>query len=179
MTAIHVDFLAPGSHRLPGRLGLTIAPGRVRPGRDPASDTLIEEDLLRLQEHYGARLLITLLEEFEMRKYGISRLLAEARRMKLRTAWFPIADVSVPSDLPATGKLVEQIVGAMKGGDTVVVHCLGGLGRSGTIAACCLVALGRHPAAAIQLVRAVRPGAVEVAWQEDFVRRFAAAVSGE
>jgi protein-tyrosine phosphatase len=75
--------------------------------------------------------------------------------------------------MDATVTLVEGIVGHMRRGETVVVHCRGGLGRSGTIAACCLVATGRDPVEAIRMVRKARPGAVEVESQVDFVKRFA------
>ncbi len=55
------------------------------------------------------------------------------------------------------------------------MHCLAGLGRTGTIAACCLVASGRSPADAIRAVRAARPGSVQNPAQEAFVVAFAAA----
>jgi hypothetical protein len=170
---IRVDFLSPDSHGLPGRLGVTIAPGKWRPGLDPASEDLVRDDLTRLREQYGAKVLVTLLEEFEMRRLGIPGLLDVARRMHFRVLWFPIPDVTAPVDLPATAKLVGQVVDALTTGETVVVHCRGGLGRSGTIAACCLVARGRDPREAIALVRAARPGAVEIREQEKFVERFA------
>jgi len=48
---IQVDFVRLSAHRLRGRLGLTGAPGRWRPGRDAASDRLLEEDLARLRDH--------------------------------------------------------------------------------------------------------------------------------
>jgi predicted protein tyrosine phosphatase len=172
---IRVDFLPPGAHGLPGRLGLTFAPGRWRPGLDPASDTLVEDDLRRLRDALGTRVLVTLTEAFEMRSLGIPELLATARRMRIRSIWFPVPDVTAPSDLPATRRVVAQVLDAMSEGKTVVVHCRGGLGRSGTIAACCLVARGRAPDEAIEIVRAARPGAVEVRDQVDFVRRFAVA----
>ncbi len=178
-SSIRVDFLAPDSHGLPGRLGLTIAPGKWRPGLDHASDTLVRDDLLRLRDFYGAKVLVTLLEDFEMKKLVVSELLPTARRLRLRTVWFPIPDVTAPSDMEGTARLADDIVGAMAAGETVVVHCRGGLGRSGTIAACCLVARGRDPADAIGLVRAARPGAVEVRDQEDFVERFARARRGK
>ena len=178
-SSIHVDFLAPDSHGLPGRLGLTVAPGRWRPGLDHASDTLVRDDLLHLRDFHGAKVLVTLLESFEMRKLSIPDLLPIAKKLRLRSLWFPIPDVSVPSDMDATVSLVEAIVGHMGRGETVVVHCRGGLGRSGTIAACCLVARGRDPLEAIELVRAARPGAVEVRDQENFVARFAKWRSGQ
>ncbi len=170
---IRVDFLPPETHALPGRLGRTLAPGKFRPGLDPASDTLLRDDLRALRDTYGAQVLVTLLEELEMRRLGIPDLLPVARRMRLRTIWFPIPDVTAPSDLPATARLVAEIVDALSVGETVVVHCRGGLGRSGTIAACCLVARGRAPAEAVAMVRLARPGAVEVRDQEQFVSRFA------
>ena len=170
---IWVDFVSPESHGLPGRLGLTVAPGHWRPGLDSASDRLVEDDLLRLRDFHQAKVLVTLLEEFEMKRLGIPELFDVARNVGLRSLWFPIADVSVPSDLEATSALVDGIVDQMSRGDTVVVHCRGGLGRSGTIAACCLVARGRAPREAIRIVRSARPGAVEVPSQENFVACFA------
>jgi protein-tyrosine phosphatase len=174
---IRVVFVAPDAHGLPGRLGLTIAPGKWRPGLDHTSDTLVRDDLLRLRDFYGAKVLVTLLEEFEMQKLAIPELLTTARRLRLRTLWFPIPDVSVPSDLDGAVTLVDGIVERMSRGETVVVHCRGGLGRSGTIAACCLVTRGRSSTEAIRMVRSARPGAVEVESQVDFVAGFARATS--
>jgi protein-tyrosine phosphatase len=83
----------------------------------------------------------------------------------------------VPHDaeLGAFADLVTGVVDAVRGGKTVVVHCRGGLGRSGLVAASCLVVLGLRPAAAIARVRQGRAGAVETPAQEDWVRRFAGA----
>ena len=56
----------------------------------------------------------------------------------------------------------------------VAVACMGGVGRTGTVAACALVAGGMTPDAAIATVRSVRhPTAVETVEQERFVRSFA------
>ena len=61
----------------------------------------------------------------------------------------------------------------------MVVTCMSGLGRSGTLAACCLVAAGLSPAAAIAAVRAARgPRALETIAQENFVVTFASAERG-
>jgi hypothetical protein len=175
-----VDFLPGHSHGLPGRLGLTSAPGRWRPGLDPASDHLLEDDLAWLHDHHGAQVLVTLLEEFELLRCGIPQLRKAARRAGLESLWLPTPDMSAPSSLEETRSLVGTVLERMTRGGTVVVHCLAGRGRSGTVAACCLVARGRPPADAIAAVRRARPGALEIAEQERFVERFASlAASGE
>jgi protein-tyrosine phosphatase len=55
-------------------------------------------------------------------------------------------------------------------GEGVVVHCLGGTGRTGTVLACALRQLGRSPGEAIDVVREHRPRWPESPWQEDVVR---------
>lgn len=57
-------------------------------------------------------------------------------------------------------------------GKTLGIHCMGGRGRSGTVAAMLLVELGLTPAKAILAVRAARPGAIENGEQERFVQAY-------
>jgi protein-tyrosine phosphatase len=61
----------------------------------------------------------------------------------------------------------------------VAVACMGGVGRTGTVAACALVQAGRSAPEAIGIVRQVRhPSAVETVDQERFVAAFAVAQAG-
>jgi ADP-ribosyl-[dinitrogen reductase] hydrolase len=169
---LRVDLLPRSALALPGRLGLTHAPGRWSPGRHTDSDVRLREDLEIIARDHGARMLVTLVERNELVQLGNLR--REARRAGLRWLHFPIPDMWIPSDVAATRRLVDRMLDALERGENVVVHCWGGLGRAGTIAACCLVAHGCEPRRAIALVRSARPGAVQSIQQELFVRQFAA-----
>ncbi|WP_143828034.1 protein-tyrosine phosphatase family protein [Anaeromyxobacter sp. Fw109-5] len=119
---------------------------------------------------HGAKMLVTLLERFEIAELG--DLDGEARQARLRWIHYPIADRWAPTDLASARRLVVSILNALERGQDLVVHCWGGVGRAGTIAAACFVARGTPPADAIAIVRAARGRAIETAAQERFVREF-------
>jgi hypothetical protein len=171
---IRVDFLADADLGLPGRLGLTIAPGK----KDGLTNRDLDADLRRLQEHYQADCLVSLMEEFEYRGLGIIDLATRAEELGIAVRPFPIRDVEAPpvEAMPRFLELIQAILEDVRAGKTVVIHCRGGLGRSGLVAASCLVALGRDPEEAISRVRAARPGAVESSAQEQWVEKVAEAL---
>jgi hypothetical protein len=59
---------------------------------------------------------------------------------------------------------------AVTRGTGVVVHCVGGTGRTGTVVTCALRLLGRSADEAIEIVQAHRPKWPESPWQEQIVR---------
>ena len=169
---IRVDFLPGEALGLQGRIGMTISPGKKLPGLAGLWRRHLEKDLQRLREHYGADLLVSLLEPNEFEKLGTPDLLARARAYGMETAWLPTPDGSVPDSINAFRELIERILDSARQGQTVIIHCRGGLGRTGLVAASCLVALGHAPSQAVQVVRRVRPGSVENRKQEEYVRAF-------
>jgi hypothetical protein len=155
------------SHIGPGRLGITICPGR----RD--RDRNLEADLARLRAEDVDRLLC-LSTEAELDWAGVPELGARAKALGLNYRWLPVPDQGTCS-LSQAVDLAGWCRDGIKRGESVVVTCMGGLGRSGMIAACTLVDAGVAPTAAIASVRAARgPRAVETAGQEELVSRFAA-----
>jgi atypical dual specificity phosphatase len=84
--------------------------------------------------------------------------------------------VPVPDmDVPAVDQLeqVMSVIDKAKGtGMGVAVHCLAGRGRTGTVLAAYFVHLGMSAREAIQKVRDLRPGSIEVPEQEDAIRAF-------
>jgi protein-tyrosine phosphatase len=143
--SIRVDFVDQPAHGLPGRLGLTFAPGKSMQGVYANWDRSLTKDLARLRDHCGAKVLVTLIEDFEMKRASIPNLRPAARRAGMKSLWFPITDVSTPNDPESPIPLVREILEHLAAGDTVVVHCMGGLGRAGTIAACVLTARDVDP----------------------------------
>ena len=63
----------------------------------------------------------------------------------------------------------------LRAGERVMVHCVGGLGRSGMAAAALLRTRGAEPDAAIEAVRTARSQrALETSIQEQFIRDYPA-----
>jgi protein-tyrosine phosphatase len=172
---ILVDFVPQDAHGLPGRLGLTFAPGKCGHGLYADWDRDLRKDLVRLRDEYETKVLVTLIERFEMTRFSIPTLLEDVKRAGMKSIWFPITDVSTPRSPEEPIPRVSEIIDHLEAGDTVVVHCMGGLGRAGTIASCVLAACGLEPERAIAVVRVARPRTVETPAQEAFVGRFAEA----
>jgi protein-tyrosine phosphatase len=98
---------------------------------------------------------------------------AQAQAVGLTYRRLPVPDQGT-LDVADAIELVQWCREATEHGESVVVTCMGGLGRSGTIAACFLVGAGIASDAAIAAVRAARgPRALETVGQEDFVAAFA------
>jgi ADP-ribosyl-[dinitrogen reductase] hydrolase len=71
----------------------------------------------------------------------------------------PVVDGGVPTDDVTWLRALRLVRARLMDGRTVIVHCKGGLGRTGTFVAAVLTTLGDTPVSAIARVRAARPGA--------------------
>ena len=84
----------------------------------------------------------------------------------------PISDFSAPT-ADQISQFVEAVEGARRSGKKVVVHCLAGQGRTGTMLACYRVSQGISADEAISEIRTLRPGSVETYAQERAVHQYA------
>ena len=130
----------------------------------------LDTDLAAIRA-WGASALVTLMESHELAHLQVGRLGEAARSIGLDWYHLPIRDVSVPSSAFETQWRTsgEELRGRLLGGQSLVVHCRGGLGRTGLIAARLLIELGEAPRKALERVRTARPGAVETREQELYV----------
>ena len=154
-----------------GRIGMTFCPGKTDPfamsgpwARD------LDTDLAAIQA-WGASALVTLVEQHELVHLGVGGLGQRVLAMGLDWYHLPIRDVSIPTpefetQWRTSGQALRE---RLLGGQALVVHCRGGLGRTGLIAARLLIELGESPQTALRRVRTARPGAVETPEQAAYV----------
>lgn len=155
-----------------GRLGLTILPGRKDWGRNLTNDIQVMKN-----QHVGK--VISLVTDDELNTFGVGQLMEEYAKNGINAEHLHLPDGCPP--LPQDAKrLVSGIDESLRQGINVVVHCVGGLGRSGTLVSYVLVSQGLLVETAIAEVRAARsPRAIETELQRKSIERFAEQLKGE
>ena len=154
-----------------GSLGITHCPGRN--GVDSAGcrwERNLRDDLRDLTA-WGAGAVLTLVEDCEFARLGVPEFAPEIRKTPLVWYHMAIPDLSTPGKAfdEAWARDGARIVGSLCAGERILVHCAGGLGRSGMIAAKLATALGASANHAVAVVRRARPGAIETDGQLDYV----------
>lgn len=165
---LRIDEVAvPGTQ---GLLGLTICPGKQQAdGESGHWQRDLDLDLQTIAG-WGASLILNLVEDHEMQALGVadtaSRLPAGIAYLRL-----PIPDASIPDrDWEQQWALCSPHLRKHLGaGERIIVHCKGGLGRTGLVVARLLIEFGTPPEEAVAMVRAARPGAIETAGQHRYV----------
>ena len=123
---------------LPGKLLAGPYPG------DPFPDA--EDERLRRLARSGIRCVIDLTEDGEADYYGFDRYLDKLKQHagndgKIVVRRIPIRDRGVPSKLDMK-RILDEIDLALAEDCPVYVHCIGGIGRTGTVVGCYLARHG-------------------------------------
>ena len=90
---------------------------------------------------------------------------------ELRTIRRPIPDFTCPTDGDMR-EILDLVDGEVERGETVYVHCQGGIGRTGTVVACHLVRHGMEPEEALATVERLRGWRPETPEQIALIRRW-------
>ena len=136
-----------------GRIGICPAPGRFG---DYESD-------FRKIALWSPALVMSMTEEPELCGIGAGAFGADLAETGIARMVLPVRDYGIPEGETARAwpEKSHGIRGLLARGERVLVHCLGGCGRSGMAVTRLLVEMGEAPEAALARLRAVRPCAVE------------------
>jgi protein-tyrosine phosphatase len=145
--AIHAVTLPGG-----GEIGLCRLPGR---SGDLAGDCAA-------MARWSPQIVVSLTEAAELAAHGAARLGQVLSGMGIRHVPFPILDFGAPElGDPAWHGLAPELHAVLDAGGRVLLHCMGGCGRSGMIALRLMVERGEVAEVALRRLRAVRTCAVE------------------
>ncbi len=145
---------------LQGTLGLCPAPGR---------SGAFENDMKSLIE-WRPDLVISLVEDAEMARLGATGLGNICQTNGIGWLHLPITDFGVPDAVFMTAWEFHQpdLIAQLHSGQRIVIHCMGGCGRTGMIALRLMIAAGEDAIIALARLRAARPCAIETAAQMDW-----------
>ena len=151
MDKLAYDFVQPKDVK--GKIFLTCFPGRK--GTEVTySESIFLEDLNNFNS-LSCNTILSLVEDLKWMHMPIEDLKAPDRQFNEK---WETTKVLLKNDL------IE--------GKNIVIHCMGGKGRSGTIAAILLIEFGEDNKKAIEIVREKRKGAIETEEQEKFILNY-------
>ena len=123
-------------------------------------------------------LVCVLLTNSEIQYYYKGELLPLYGIFGMDVIHFPIPDFGIPKSIEDFDRLQTTLVD-YPANKAVLIHCRGGIGRSGLCVGGFLIKLGINPMHAIQMVRNKRHGSVETEEQEEFLFEYARRIRKE
>jgi len=162
-----------------GAIGVTFCPGKWdHEAQNGPWERDLAVDVAAIRK-WGAAVVVCLLTPKELPMLEVEGLPRAVCAAGMAWLHLPIVDVGVPDAEfeRAWAHASPWLQDLLRAGQRVLVHCKGGLGRTGTIAARLLVEMGEAPAEAMRRVREVRPKAIETRAQEQHVEGVAARIA--
>jgi len=123
---------------------------------------------------WGAKAIISILEPQELKDLQVTELGSESAKRGIK--W---VNLDLPNDAVPTRAFMEQWKRAKphihqildQGGD-VFVHCMGGIGRTSTLAGMIMMERGSSAEQALEAISSARPDSFSVPEQVDFLRAY-------
>ncbi len=152
---------------------MTLCPGKKQ--RDAMSgdwDRDLADDL-DVIAGWGASAVVSVILPEELMMLDVHNIGEQINARGMQWYHLPVPDGGVPDHTfeQSWASAGLELRRALRGGSKILIHCKGGLGRTGMLAARLLVELGESPEEAIRRVRDARRGTIETLEQERHVLR--------
>lgn len=121
----------------------------------PRGDDWLEEEIIKLKRQING-VWVSLLEPHETSELGLRQQASLCSKYELEFINFPIVDRGVPEKGSKVDRLIEQLSSRIQGGESVVIHCRMGIGRSSIIAASILLLHGFKTDHVLQKITSAR-----------------------
>jgi protein-tyrosine phosphatase len=161
-----------GAGHCRGQVSLSCCPGRAAAWLLPSvSQRELQRDIATISR-WGAKALVSLLDDFEFARLHLRRLPDLAAAAELGWYHVPLALGTLPDAefdrvwTPISLRLQE----ILRGGGRIALHCRDGRDRTALVCARLLIELGCQPLDAMNRVRAARPGTLETPEVETYLR---------
>lgn len=157
-----------------GRLGLSLCPGKKQAvSMTGGWDRDLPTDLDAVKA-WGAQAVVSILEKQELKDLQVTDLGKESNQRAMQ--W---VNLDLPNDAVPTRAFMEQWKRAKpaihqildQGGD-VFVHCMGGIGRTSTLAGMIMMERGSTAEQALEAISAARPDSFSVPEQVEFLKGY-------
>lgn len=121
----------------------------------PRGNDWLHDEISNLQKQ-NVKCLVSLLEQQEVTELGLRNEASLCQQYDISFINFPIVDRSIPENNNKVDALINQLNEKINKGESVVVHCRMGIGRSSIIAACVLLQEGFKAEDLIQRISTAR-----------------------
>lgn len=126
---------------------------------------------MRALRQHGVDIVVSLQPEEEAAHCGMEREAEAAELAGMTFFRFPIRDHGVPRDRVAITAFADELLVRLLGGESVLVHCYAGIGRSGLLAILILMRAGfTYDEAAYRAIAARKLRVPETEDQEDWLK---------
>lgn len=117
----------------------------------------IGPDWRRAEREIGADVVVCLCQLHELAdRYPSYAAWLQAPPGPMAAHWVPVHDLHAPTPEQAVD-VADTVIGHLRAGRTVLMHCGAGIGRAGTLAAVVLMRMGRSRLEATEEIGAARP----------------------
>lgn len=151
----------------------TILNGKLIVMPAPTNLALVIEKLLSEKIHT----VVSLLTEQEMRLLRLDQEENSLRKKNIQFIHYPIDDFGLPASAISFKNIIDVLMKLLLEGKNIVIHCHGGIGRSGLVAGALLICNGYSLEAALDLMFKKRGVEMpetdeQVGWLENWHTRY-------